>query len=233
MPPLFRTLGPVGIPTGPFDPVPKVYADQPPDPQVLTYFRLGELQFANAASPITYALRADVGLGDLSISLSFLSRAPFPMRIIRFGLSYQNYQVGTYGNTLSAPYVMSLARYNPSTITPPFVIVGTGTLPAGQQYLDVQNQEIILGTGPNDVYQWNFATEGTSQNAGTINFMPWYEFVPIAPADLEQLQLQDNERVEKLNQELKDKQWYKDLMKELKNQLKDNKTNATKRPSNT
>ena len=57
--------------------------------------------------------------------------------------------------------------------------------------------------------------------------MAWYEFREITPAEFEANQEKELERIEQLNKDLKDQSWYKLKMKELKNQLKDTKSNAS------
>ena len=240
MPKLFRTLGPVPVPTQPEDIANKGYVDNI-SPEVLTYFRLGEIENESAGSPGTYPIRGDFGLSELfggSTSTRY-SRAPFPMGISRYGLSYQAAAISQYNNTLTAPYVMSLIRYNPVGSTPPLVVIGSTIVATGDHYVDAQlTNPLLVGTGAQDVYQWTFATQGSSQNVGSINFCPWFEFKPIPATVIKSgayaIALEEQEkRIKELNQELKDEQWYKDLIKDLKNQLKDTKTNDTKRPSNT
>ena len=220
------------MPVNPEDPTPKAYVDNIP-PENLTYFRLSENQIVGAGNPSIYAAAGDVGLGNLlSGNVDVYSRAPFPMKIIRMGLTLQSNLLANYNLGLTAPYVMNLNRFNPPGSDPPFVNVGTATLPVGSRTLDA-DVDINLGVSASDVYEFNFATTGSSTNISSINLIAWYEFRELTAEQYEAEQETQQERIEKLNEELKTQEWYKLKMKELKNQLKDNKTNATKRPSNT
>ena len=229
---LYRTLGPVGTPREDTDPVPKSYVDNI-DPKSLTYLRLGEQEILATGNPTTYPGTADIGLGSIyDGSSNIFSRAPFPLKIVRMGLSLQSFILANYSLGLTAPYVMNLIRFNASGSDPPFVVIGTATLPVGSRNLDA-DVDINLGVLAADVYSWSFATTGTSTDIGSINLIPWYEFREITTEQYEAEQETQQERIEQLNEELKTQEWYKLKMKELKNQLKESKTNATKRPSNT
>ena len=226
--PLFRTLGPVPVPTQPEDIANKGYVDNIP-PQNLTYLRLGEKQIVAAGNPAIYAASADVGLGDiLSGNANVYSRAPFPMRIIRMGLSLQSVFLSNYNLGLTAPYVMQLIRYNETGSDPPFVVVGSASMPVGTRNLDA-TVNIDLGILGNNVYEWNFATTGSSTNIGNINLMAWYEFREITPSEFEANQEKELERIEQLNQELKDTEWYQNKMQQvMQDQKKANKLTKSK-----
>ena len=234
MPKLFRTLGPVPVPTQPEDIANKGYVDNI-SPEVLTYFRLGELETEAAGSPGIYPLIGDFGLSDLITgSTTRYSRAPFPLTIARFGLSYQPFLLASYTSTLTQDYVMRLVRYNPVGSDPPFLTIGTATLPTGERYLDfTPTNPLVIGTGPNDVYQWQFSTSGTSQNVGALNFTTWFEFKPISSNDIKSgayaIALEEQEqRLQELNQELKKEKWYQRQIKELIKSQSITKDNATK-----
>lgn len=230
MPPLFRTLGPVSPPVNPEDIANKGYVDNI-SPDVLTYFRLGERQTTSAGSPGTYPCIGDFGLGEIfsSSTSSSFSRAPFPMQITRFGLSYQPTSIASYNNFINQTYNMNLVRYNPSTVDPPFVVIATGSLAAQSKNLDITPANPLpIGISNNDVYQWTCATVGTATNIGQVNMQLWYEFKPVSPTKIDELIEADQERVEQLNQELKNKQWYKELIKDFKKSQKDTSNNATK-----
>ena len=115
---------------------------------------------------------------------------------------------------------MSIIRFNPIGTDPPFVVVGSASMPVGTRNLDA-TVNIDLGILANNVYEWNFATNGSSTNIGSINLIAWYEFREITESEFKANQKKELERIEQLNQELKDQEWYKLKMKELKKQLKD------------
>ena len=233
---MYRTLGPVGVPTLPEDIANKGYVDNI-SPEVLTYFRLSDLQVAGVGNPATYAAFADVGLGNVRTSsgaANAFSRIPFPMQIIRYGLTYQPNTIAAYNNLIDQPYVMQLVRYNPTTIDPPFVVISSATLAINNKYLDfTPPTPIPIGTGATDVYQWTSATSGGATNIGSVNLSYWYEFKPVSPAEIEALLEQDQERIRQLNNQLRDKKWYKQFYKEFIKSQSITKDNATKRPSNT
>ena len=138
------------MPVNPEDPTPKAYVDNIP-PENLTYFRLSENQIVGAGNPSIYAAAGDVGLGNLlSGNVDVYSRAPFPMKIIRMGLTLQSNLLANYSLGLTAPYVMNLNRFNPPGSDPPFVNVGTATLPVGSRTLDA-DVDINLGVSAGDV----------------------------------------------------------------------------------
>ena len=219
MPPVQRTLGKVGLPSDPFDPVPKVYADRPPDPDLLTYFRLSDLQVAGG----TYAAWADVGLGNIasgSGTQNRFSRVPFPLRITRFGVNYQSQSIANYNSRFNQPYFVRLFRYNPQGSTPPAVEVGNVQMAGGSAYGDSGPVNLILNVTDNDVYQWTAASSGTIADIGPVNYTQWFEFVPISPTELEskkfQLEVEAQEKQIMQNYETyKNKKWYKDLLKDL------------------
>lgn len=207
MPKLFRTLGPVGPPVNDEDIANKGYVDNI-SPDSLTYFRLGETQITNVGNPPIYPIIGDFGLGDtfnINNSTRF-SRAPFPMRIKRFGLAYQPTSITAYNNFISAPYVLQLIRYNPSTISPPAVVLVTGTLQPQQKNLDLVN-DIPIGTGATDVYQWTAGTSGSATNIGSVNLALWYEFIPVTQLEIKSGEFQKeldefNEKAELRTREL-------------------------------
>ena len=234
MPKLFRTLGPVPVPTQVEDIANKGYVDNliqniPPD--VLTYFRLSDVQVLGG----TYATYADIGLGNIASGggQNRFSRVPFPLRITRFGLNYQSTSIAGYSGRFNQPYFERLFRYNPQGSTPPAVELGNVQMSGGSAYADTGPINLILGVTDNDVYQWTGASSGTIADIGSVNFTQWFEFVPISPSELEsekfQLELEAQEKRIMQNYETyKNKQWYKDLIKDFKTSQKDTKNNATK-----
>ena len=228
MPKLFRTLGPVAPPVNPEDIANKGYVDNIPA-QNLAYLRLSEKQIVPAGNPAIYAASADVGMGDiLSGALTIYSRAPFPLKIIRMGMSLQS-QLGTnYNLGLTAPYVMSITKYNNPTSTPPFVVLGSATMPVGTRQLDT-DQDINLGIGAQDVYDWSFATTGTSTNISSINLIAWFEFREITTEQYDAEQETQQQRIQELNEQLKDQEWYQNKMQQhMQDQQKANKPTKSK-----
>lgn len=229
MPPIFRTLGPVAPPQLPQDIANKGYVDSAIaniSPDVLTYFRLSDTQVVGAGSPALYSASADVGLGNIaqgSGANNDFSRSPFPIKIVRYGMTYQPTTILAYNNFLNQTYTMSLFRYNPSNLEPPAVLLTSSNLLPQIKYLDVLESLVNLGVGANDVYQWTVATQGGATNIGTINLIMWYEFQPITTTQYEAEKEDQEKKIQKLNEELKDKDWYKRIMKDLKNQLNDTK----------
>ena len=222
MPKLFRTLGPVAPPVNPEDIANKGYVDTIP-PQNLAYLRLGEKQIVPAGNPAIYAAGADIGLGDiLSGNVSIFSRSPFPMKILRMGMTLQSVQGSNYNLGLTAPYNMNLIRYNNPTSTPPFVVIGNTTMPVGTRQI-VSDEDIDIGIGALDVYGFSFATTGTSANISSINLLAWFEFREISTEQYEANQETQQQRIEKLNQELKNESWYQDLQQHMQDQQKANK----------
>lgn len=213
MPRLFKTLGPVANPVNPTDIANKQYVDTIP-PQNLAYLRLGEKQIVPAGTPAIYAAGADIGLGDiLSGNVSIFSRSPFPMKILRMGMTLQSVAGSNYNLGLTAPYNMNLIRYNNPTSTPPFVVIGNVTMPVGTRQI-ISDEDIDIGVGAQDVYGFSFATTGTSANISSINLLAWFEFREITTAQYEANKEAQEKRIQELNQELKSKQWYKRLTKE-------------------
>ena len=217
MPPIFRTLGPVAPPVNPEDIANKGYVDNI-SPEVLTYFRLSDVQTAVPGGASTYAAFADVGLGNVrtsSAAANSFSRIPFPIQIIRYGLTYQPNTITSYLSQFTQNYVMQLIRYNPPGTDPPFVVVSSATLPTNQKYLDfTPTTPVPLGISTNDVYQWTSATTGTSVDIGSINLSYWYEFKPVVPTEIDALIEKDQERITKLNEELLKQKWFKQQMKD-------------------
>ena len=145
------------------------------------------------------------------------------------GLTLQSFILENYSLGLTAPYVMNLIRFNPSGSDPAFVVIGTATLPVGSRKLDA-NVDINLGVLAADVYSWSFATTGTSASISSINLIPWYEFREITTEQYEAEQETQQERIEKLNEELKDTEWYQNKMQQvMQDQQKANKPTQTKK----